>query len=174
MQSQPQSVSNFVYRSRMAENTEKDPRKILAANARELSRQWHGRPNVTKFGEFTGIKQGGAQRVFEGQSDIGLGTIEKIAKKAKLEPWQMIAPAFGGAMPHTQIDPMEKKIADLVEKVLLEKFNARGFVSPERAAEKLPPAPPLPLPKARHQAPPSEPQIHIAREPTPRAAKKSK
>ena len=141
----------------MADFVEKDPRKILAANARALSTLWFRKVNVTQFGKFTGIKQGGAQRVFSGTVDIELGTIEKIAKKAKLETWQMIAPAFGGAAP-LEMEPIDEKVAAVVARVLRERYGVNGFATPERAAERLPPAPAMDAPRPRASQTKAEPQ----------------
>jgi len=72
--------------------TKVDPKAILRDNVETLMRQWYGKVNKTQFGKDTGIATGGAQRALSGEVDVGVELVASIAKKARLQAWQLLVP----------------------------------------------------------------------------------
>ena len=69
-----------------------DSKSVLRANVETLMRAWYGKVNKTAFGRDTGIEIGGAQRVLSGETNVGVDMIDAIARRAALEPWQLLVP----------------------------------------------------------------------------------
>ncbi len=86
---QPHSVVFSDYRIRMPH---RDTRITLWENVLALMHREFGEENVTGFARWAKIGVGSVQRIREQKTSVGLEIIEKIARKAKLDPWQMLVP----------------------------------------------------------------------------------
>ena len=60
-------------------------------------RAWYGGSNKSALGRDTGIQIGGAQRVLGSKANVGIELIAAIARRAGLQPWQLLVP---GLNPH--------------------------------------------------------------------------
>jgi hypothetical protein len=71
---------------------------IVIANVKLLMHTRYGKVNITAFGRDTGIKTGGAQRVMDPQTNVGVDLLTQIAKEFGIEVWQLLVPNLGQSM----------------------------------------------------------------------------
>jgi hypothetical protein len=71
---------------------------ILMDNVKLLMTSRYGGVNISRFGQDTGLSNGGTQRVLDPESDIRVEQLSKIANTFGIEPWQLLAPALGQSM----------------------------------------------------------------------------
>lgn len=70
----------------------------VIANVELLMQSKYGKRNVTALGRDTGIAIGGAQRVLDPSTNVGIDLLEKIADKFEVDVWQLLVPNLGQSM----------------------------------------------------------------------------
>jgi hypothetical protein len=71
---------------------------IVSANVELLMQSKYGKRNVTALGRDTGIATGGAQRVLDPATSVGLDLLERVADKFDIDVWQLLVPNLGQSM----------------------------------------------------------------------------
>ncbi len=110
---QPHTVGKYNYRIPMKE----DPKRVLWQNVLALMHREFGKVNVTQFAAWAKIGVGSVLRMREQQTSVGLDIVEKIAKKAGVEPWMLLVPGLDTGNP-----PMLAKDAEGI-RVLVSNIN---------------------------------------------------
>ena len=91
----PVSVKQSAYPLAMPKSGAK---AILMDNVKLLMTSRYGGVNISRFGQDTGLSNGGTQRVLDPDSDIRVEQLSKIANTFGIEPWQLLAPNLGQSM----------------------------------------------------------------------------
>ena len=86
---QPHSVHDFLYRPDMPAD---QPRPYLWQNICTLMGE--DDPSLDRVVARTGVGRGSVQRIRSGEQGSQLATIEAIAKKFGIEPWQLLVPGL--------------------------------------------------------------------------------
>ena len=107
-----------------------DPKKTLFDNVQELMLRRYGKENQTRFAADTKIRAGGIIRIKSKKANVGIDTLEMIAKEFDLEVWQLLVPGF--------TLPRENEINEPSSKYNIQPEWPFPRVSPERYAS-LPP-----------------------------------
>lgn len=76
------------------ENEKTELSRRIWENVRLLMLREYGKDNLSRLGEDTGIKLGGAQRIKNGDK-IGPPILQRVADRYGIEPWQLLAPRLG-------------------------------------------------------------------------------
>ena len=71
-----------------------DPKKTLFENVQELMLRRYGKENQTRFAADTKIRAGGIIRIKSQKANVGIDTLEMIAKEFDLEVWQLLVPGL--------------------------------------------------------------------------------
>lgn len=79
----------------MAASTAKD---ILWNNVSALMERHFGGENLTRLAEETGLGQGGGTRIKNRETSVRLSTLEKLAERFGVQPWQLLAPDLGAGL----------------------------------------------------------------------------
>jgi hypothetical protein len=102
---------------------------IVIANVKLLMETKYGKVNVTAFGRDTGIKTGGAQRVLDPDTNVGVDLLAQIADYFKIETWQLLAPNLGQSL---KLSPAE---VEAVRKIR-EPLQPRSIETPSASSTK--------------------------------------
>jgi hypothetical protein len=78
--------------------TETAAKAIVAANVEVLVTRKYGRVNITAFGRDAKIGTGGAQRLLDHETSVGVDLIARAAAFFDMDPWQLLAPNLGQAL----------------------------------------------------------------------------
>lgn len=70
---------------------DKGIRDVLWDNVLGLMRHHYGRENINRMARETKVGVATIQRIKDRETSVGLDVVEKIAKRYKLEPWQLLA-----------------------------------------------------------------------------------
>jgi hypothetical protein len=73
-------------------------KELLMENVKLLMLDRYGKENISRFGQDTGLSNGGTQRVLDPLSDVRTEALTKIAAAFDLEIWQLLAPNLGQAL----------------------------------------------------------------------------
>ena len=71
-----------------------DPKKTLFENVQELMLRRYGKENQTRFAADTKIRAGGIIRIKSQKANVGIDTLEMIAKEFDLEVWHLLLPGL--------------------------------------------------------------------------------
>lgn len=93
-QIQPHAETFFRYVPNMERP---DPKRVLRDNVLALMRQRYGRQNKHRFKTEAGVGIATVDRILGAQTSIGLDTLEQIAERFDLLPWQLLVPGFDPA-----------------------------------------------------------------------------
>lgn len=69
-------------------------KEVLRDNVAALMAHYYGQENLNRLGREAKIGPGGATRIKEAKTNVGLGVLEKVAKHFEVEPWQLLLPDF--------------------------------------------------------------------------------
>jgi hypothetical protein len=106
----PLSVDTPAYARGMSKP---DAKTILIENVTLLMKSRYGKINITRFGQETGLSNGGTQRVLDPATSVGVDQLNKIAEAFDVEVWQLLAPDLGQAM---RLSPAElEKVREMRE-----------------------------------------------------------
>lgn len=84
---QPHTVALHSYRIRM---TPKDPKRYLWQNIAALMRE--ASPSVDSVRARTKVGRGTVQRIKEGETSVGVDTLQSVAAAFGIEVWQLLVP----------------------------------------------------------------------------------
>ena len=73
---------------------ERTIREVLRDNVFALMGFHYGKENLNRLAREAKIGPGGATRIKEAKTNIGLGVLEKVARHFKVEPWELLLPEF--------------------------------------------------------------------------------
>jgi hypothetical protein len=96
MKRQPQSVWPAAY---PAPVDDAGTKRILWGSVLALMQHAYGRENLTRLARETGIGPGSATRIKNQDTSVGIDTIEKIANRFDVQPWQLLVPGFDPVNP---------------------------------------------------------------------------
>lgn len=88
-------------------------KNVLWQNVLALMKQEFGEENVSKFAAWAKVGVGSVLRIREQKTSIGLDIVERIAKRAQIQPWQLLVPGLDVANP-----PMLAKDAERMRELV--------------------------------------------------------
>lgn len=88
-------------------------RDVLWANTLALMNKHYGRENLNRLARDTGIGPGGASRLKEAKTNVGLGVLEKLGRFFQVPPHRLLAPDLGGGPSESDLPAKEQMILAL-------------------------------------------------------------
>lgn len=91
-------------------------KQVLWDNVLALMLKRWGRENLTGFAAWAEIGVGSVQRIRERETSVGLDIIEKIARKARVDPWQLLVPGLDASNPPMLAED-SARVRELVQRI---------------------------------------------------------
>jgi transcriptional regulator with XRE-family HTH domain len=147
---QPNPEGRIGYLRRMGTES----KKTLALTVLALMQKHFGGKNLTKLAREAVGSPGNATRLLDGKTSVSVDMLDRIARRFKLEPWQLLVPDFDPSAPpklaqptspsffRSRYSPVGLELLDLFERVqdedLKERLYARFQSEINAALQRLP------------------------------------